>query len=398
MTYTIHGHIDPKFRAVVDVFAEQLPAAPRMGGAALTVYHRQQKVLDIWAGVANKEGNAWQADSMSISYSTTKGILSTLAHMLVDRGILQYDLPIAHYWPEFAQQGKHSISLRHVLTHEAGLYHIRSMIQDAHEMLDWPHMLEVMAQARPLHAAGARNGYHALTFGWLVGGLIEKATHAPLSETLAQLITQPLKLDGCFIGVPDSELARCTDIIGAARYKPRTNTSKPRTPLPQQLIDKSLRWSGFNPDTTTEALLPRGMNKFYLDEARSLQACIPGANGVFTARSLAKVYAALANDGEIDGVRLLSPARVKEISRVYNRQRGDVFPMPMHWRLGYHRVFTTWPQTPHAFGHFGYGGSGAWADPSRELGVGYIVNTGSGSPFADFRLWRINTAVIKAAG
>ena len=140
------------------------------------------------------------------------------------------------------------------------------------------------------------------------------------------------------------------------------------------------------------------MSRFYLDEAESLQACIPGAGGVFTARSLAKIYAALANHGEIDGVRLLSNKTVGELVKVQNRQRGDVVPMAMHWRLGYHRVFTTWPKTPYAFGHFGYGGSGAWADPSRQLAVGFIVNTGSGSPFADLRIWKINTAIIEAVG
>ena len=400
MSYTIQGAYDSRFQHAIDVFLAQLPAPPRQGGAALTIYHRNQKVVDIWAGVSTKEGTPWQADNMSISYSTTKGVVSTLAHMLVDEGKLNYDTPIAHYWPEFAQNGKHSLTLRHVLTHEAGLYHIRHMIADAHEMLDWPHMLTVMESAKPKHAPGARVGYHAMTFGWIVGGLIEKVTGEPLAQTLARKITEPLQLDGCYIGVPTSELARCNEIIGAPRHKPNAPKKQPSklSQLQQQLTEKTLRLSGFNPDTAAEALIPKGMSKFYLDEPASLQACIPGANGVFTARSLAKMYAALANGGEIDGVRLLSAKTLQEAVKVYNTQRGDVVPMAMNWRLGYHRVFTTWARTPHAFGHFGYGGSGAWADPSRQLAVGYIVNTGSGSPFADLRLWRINSAIIKSVG
>jgi CubicO group peptidase (beta-lactamase class C family) len=124
--------LNHNFSTVIDVFLAQLPTiAAHVGGAALTVYHHNKKVIDVWAGVANKEGKAWQADSMSISYSTTKGVLSTLAHILVDEGLLSYDRPIADYWPAFAQNGKHGITLRHVLTHEAGLYHLRSMINDA---------------------------------------------------------------------------------------------------------------------------------------------------------------------------------------------------------------------------------------------------------------------------
>ncbi len=396
MSYVIQGLYDPQFEHVIDTFLAQLPQAPRQGGAALTVYHQNQKVVDVWAGVANKQGYPWQEHNMSISYSTTKGVLSTLAHILVDEGLLNYDRPIADYWPAFGQNGKHGITLRHVLTHEAGLYHLRSMIADAKEMLDWPHMLTMIEQAKPVHAAGARVAYHAISFGWIVGGLIEKVTKEPLAVTLAKKISQPLQLDGCYIGVPESELYRCNEIIGAPRYQANKAPPSKLSQWQQIISDKILRATGFEPETAAEALIPKGMSRFYLDEHTSLKACIPGAGGVFTARSLAKMYAALANWGELDGVRLLSARTLAEASKVHNTQRGDVVPMAMNWRLGYHRVFTTWPRTPHAFGHFGYGGSGAWADPSRRLAVGYIVNTGSGSPFADLRLWRINTAIIQS--
>lgn len=397
MTYTIHGRYESNFEPLADVFLQQMPKSPKVGGAALTVYHRGVPVVDIWSGVRDKGGTPWQADTMSISYSTTKGILSTLAHMLVDEGVLAYDTPIAHWWPEFAANGKHGITLRHVMTHESGLYHIRQMIENAREMLDWPHMLDVIANAKPYHAPGERWGYHALTYGWIVGGLIEKATGEPLAKTLAEKIAIPLELDGCYIGVPDSELSRCSEIIGAARHNPNPRKPSKVAVWRQKLITNALALSGFDDSTATDALLPRGMSRFYLDEAESLQACIPGANGVFTARSLARIYAALANGGELDGVRLMSAQRLAEATRVHSRQRGEVVPMPMHWRMGYHRIFTTWPKTPHAFGHFGYGGSGAWADPSRDLAVAYTVNTGSGSPLGDLRIMRINTAVIQCA-
>jgi CubicO group peptidase (beta-lactamase class C family) len=301
------------FNTLLMFFWHNSHKKPRMGGAALTVYHHNKKVVDVWAGVANKDGKAWQADSMSISYSTTKGVLSTLAHILVDEGLLSYDRPIADYWPAFAQNGKHGITLRHVLTHEAGLYHLRSMINDAREMLDWPHMLQMIEQAKPLHAAGARVGYHAISFGWIVGGLIEKVTGEPLAQTLAKKITQPLKLDGCYIGVPESELYRCNEIIGAPRYKANKAPPSKMAELQQKITDKALRLTGFDPNTAAEALIPKGMSRFYLDEHESLKACIAGAGGVFTARSLAKIYAVLANNGELDGVRLLSSSVHKTV-------------------------------------------------------------------------------------
>ena len=117
---------------------------------------------------------------------------------------------------------------------------------------------------------------------------------------------------------------------------------------------------------------------------------------MFNARSLARIYAALGNGGELGGARLVPPDLLRKMASVQNTARGAVIPVPMHWRLGYHRVFTTGPRTPHAFGHFGYGGSGAWCDPSRQLAVGYVVNYGIGTPFGDMRLWQINSAVIRA--
>jgi CubicO group peptidase (beta-lactamase class C family) len=391
------GYVHPDFRGVAQTFQQQLPRHGS-GGAALSIYHRGRQVVDIWAGSRNREGTPWTADTLSLSFSTTKGIVSTLLHILADRGQVDYDQPVARYWPEFAYNGKAAITVRQLLCHEAGLYPVRGLIADAAEMRDWPHMLQLMEQARPAHVPGERNGYHALTYGWLVGGLVEKVAGKPLAQVLQEELAGPLQLDGCFIGVPASELERCAKLI-VPEKKPRDPAQPKRvkkTPLAQQLIETSLRLSGFDPDSTLQAMVPHGMAKFDWTAPETVQACIPGAGGMFNARSLAKIYAALGNGGELDGVRLMSPAGVKRISRLQNTSRGAVIPLPMRWRLGYHRVFTTGPRTPNAFGHFGYGGSGAWCDPSRELAVGYVVNYGIGTPFGDTRLWQINTAAIRA--
>lgn len=390
-------HVHPDFRHVAEVFLEQLPQS-RPGGGALCIYHRGQCVVDVHGGTRDRAGTPWTADTLSLSFSTTKGIVATLLHILASRDEIDYDRPVAYYWPGFAQNGKASITVRQLLCHEAGLYSIRRLIRDAGEMRDWPHMLALIEQASPMHEPGSGNGYHALTFGWLVGGLIEKVTGKPLAQVLDEGLVQPLRLEGCYIGVPDEVLPRCADLIVPVR-KPRDPSAprrRRRPPLAQQVVTTALKLSGFDPDSINEAMVPPGMGRFDWNARETRQACIPGAGGYFDARSLARIYAMLANGGELDGVRLLAPGAVERFARIQNTSRGAVIPMPMHWRLGYHRVFTTGPRTPRAFGHFGYGGSGAWCDPSRHLAVGYVVNCGVGTPFGDMRLWKINTAAIRA--
>ena len=159
----------------------------------------------------------WDANTLSVSYSTGKGVLATLAHILVSEGYLEYDRPIAYYWPEFAQQNKQKISLRDVLSHQSGLYDIRNIIQDAREMLDWPHMLEVFESTAPRFTATHAQAYQALTFGWLVGGVLEKATGATLPDLMQKYLVEPLKLDGAYFGVPVSELSRVARLIAPVK-------------------------------------------------------------------------------------------------------------------------------------------------------------------------------------
>ncbi|HET8729645.1 MAG TPA: serine hydrolase domain-containing protein [Moraxellaceae bacterium] len=390
------GYVHPDFSRVAETFHSQLPARGP-GGAALCVYYRGERVVDLWGGSRDRSGTPWTPDTLSLSFSTTKGIVATLFHILASRHEIDYDAPVARYWPAFAANGKERITVRQLLCHEAGLYSIRRLIRDAGEMRDWPHMLELVERSEPIHEPGTGNGYHALTFGWLVGGLIEKVEGKSLADVLAREISRPLGLDGCYIGVPDSELSRCADLIVPER-KPRPEGAprRRRPSLAQRVVTTALELSGFDPDSVEEAMVPPGMGRFDWNTRETRQACIPGAGGMFNARSLARLYALLSNDGELDGVRLLEPGAVRRFTEIQNRERGAVIPLPMHWRLGYHRVFTLGPRTPRAFGHFGYGGSGAWCDPSRQLAVGYVVNSGIGTPFGDTRLWKINTAAIRA--
>jgi CubicO group peptidase (beta-lactamase class C family) len=338
---------------------------------------------------------------MAPSFSTTKGVAATLLHICADRGLVQYDARVAEYWPEFAQAGKEAITVRQVLAHQSGLYHIRDMIDRADRMLDWEHMIHAIERTRPAHVPGTRTGYHGLTFGFLVGEIIQRVTGRGFSDLVQSEIAGPLQLDGLYIGTPESEIRRAAEL-----QFPQSTRRLSRTSIGQHLERRAARLSvllravGIDSDLASifEALAPRGISDFDFGSPETLRAAIPAGNGLFTARSLARMYAMLANGGELDGVRLLSPETVRDAATVQRPTgRHSVIPFDMRWRLGYHAVATTRGLPRRAFGHFGFGGSGAWADPSRALAVALIVNSGLGSPFGDIRTARMGGAALACA-
>jgi CubicO group peptidase (beta-lactamase class C family) len=344
---------------------------------------------------------------MAPSFSTTKGIASTLIHIMADRGLLEYDSRVAEYWPEFGQAGKERITVRQVLAHQSGLYHIRQMVDDASRMLEWDYMIQAIERAEPVHPPGERTGYHGLTYGFLVGEILQRVTGKPFPELVQHELVEPLGLDGLYIGAPDEALDRAAELIWPDRLSRARSVASEGRRRPEDLVhagaswlsEALLRYARVDLDLASilDALAPRGISRFDFGAEDTLRVAIPAANGLFTARSLARVYAALSMGGEIDGVRLLSRRTLAEATQRQRRTRAlAVIPFDMRWRLGYHGIFTTLGVPREAFGHFGFGGSGGWADPSRELGVALIVNRGMGTPFGDTRTARISGAVLKA--
>jgi len=398
----IDGHLHPAFGRVARVLREILRTSP--GGAAVCVYHRGHCVVDLWGGVRDSDGRPWLADTMSPSFSTTKGVASTLLHIMVDRELLEYDDPVAKHWPEFGQAGKQDVTVRHVLAHQSGLYHIRQMVDDAGRMLDWDYMIHAIEEAEPVHPPGERTGYHGLTYGYLVGEILHRVTGTPFPELVQTELVEPLGLDGMYVGAPDEELHRAAELIwpesGPLRFRPSMNLVNGilRSAAPAVEFGASRIGIQLDVKSIVDALAPRGIEGFDFGSDATLRASIPAANGLFTARSLARMYGALSCWGEIDDVRILSQQTLR---RAVRRQSGTgqlaVIPFDMRWRLGYHGVFTSIGSPRNAFGHFGFGGSGGWADPSRELAVGLIVNAGLGTPFGDSRTARISAAALAAA-
>ena len=399
----IDGSLHPDFMDVALEFQRQLARTP--GGGAVCVFQEGECVVDLWGGARDEVGRPWQQDTMAPSFSTTKGVASTLLHILRDRGLFEYDDTVARHWPEFGRNGKQGITIRHVLAHQSGLYHIRRMIDHADRMLDWEHMTRAIEEARPVHPPGTRTGYHGLTFGFLVGEIAQRVTGRPFPELVQEEVARPLGLDGLYIGAPREELHRAACLIW-----PRLGILGPPSGFDLRLEDaarfgagalrRALRPLGLDLDLASmlDALAPRGISSFDFGAHETLRASIPAASGLFTARSLARMYAVLAAGGELDGTKLFSPDTFARATQVQARAAGrKVLPFDMRWRLGYHGVATTRGIPRSAFGHFGFGGSGAWADPRRELAVGLIVNSGIGTPFGDLRIVRIGGAVLRCA-
>ena len=373
MTHTleIHGTYEPRFEPVAKLMRKQIKHYG--GGAAAAVFLEGKPVVDIWAGPARKDGTAWQQDTMSICYSGTKGITSTAIHMLATDGLIDYEAPVAEYWPEFGCNGKERITVRQLLSHQAGLHKVAHLIDGLTDILDWDLIVSRLAKTEPDFEPGTANAYQAMTFGWLVGELIRRVSGLTVPEFIEQRIAGPLKLDGLYIGNAHTQMHRLPDCVGLPelqRSDAKPLTLDNRVPLwvrPAQVRDLWRR-----------GMSPRNAKQLF-SHPSFWKASIPAMNGVATARSLAKMYAALSLGGEIDGVRLVSEQIVRESAEVQTKRADKVIFYPLHWKLGYHRTDAFLMDVPEAFGHFGLGGAGGWANPELKLSLAFLH---SGFPFS----------------
>lgn len=387
---TIEGTVHPAFGAVSEALLRIVSKRP--GGGAVCVYHRGEPVVDVWAGTTGPDLAPWRRDTLSVSFSTGKGVIATAAHILADRGLVDYDAPVSAYWPEFAAAGKARITVRQLLSHEAALHRIRGVVPDAFSFARWDDMCSTLAAQPPAWEPGTRNGYHGLTFGWLVGRLLERVSDKPLMELLHSELVAPLGLDGVHFGVPPQERHRLARLV-TGRHAEGLG-ARGESPAVLAVLQRAERFERVRP--TIDAFYAPRWNEL-LDSDALQAAPMPAFNGAFTARSLARVYAALAEGGSLDGVRLMSPETVRAASTVQNTRPDAVVFFRMRWRLGYHLVGTMRGLVPSAFGHFGYGGSGAWADPVSRVAVAFTTNTLAGTPFGDTRFLRLGAAALACA-
>jgi CubicO group peptidase (beta-lactamase class C family) len=332
-------------------------------GAALAVTLDGELVVDLWGGHRDAaRSKPWQRDTIVNVYSTTKGMTAICANRLAERGALDLDAPVASYWPEFAQAGKSEIPVRWLLSHRAGLAAIREQIPKGGQY-DWKFMTEALAAEKPWWDPGTSHGYHALTYGYLVGEVVRRIDGRTLGTYFREELATPLGLD-FWIGIGPELDARVADMIPAPPSPPGVpNPFAAAAQNPDSLVGRAFA----NPVVEAGAVNSRAWRG----------AEIPAANGHGTARGLARIYGALAREGELDGVSVLTPAQIARANTQQSFGRDEVLA-PLHTRFGL-GFFMTQPMipfgpNPRSFGHPGAGGSIAFADPDARLGIAYVMN------------------------
>ncbi|MER6691413.1 serine hydrolase domain-containing protein [Streptomyces minutiscleroticus] len=364
----IEGEVAAGFEPVRQAFAANFSQHGDIG-AAVCVYQYGRPVVDLWGGVADPDtGRPWRRDTLQLVYSATKGATATAAHMLVERGALDLDAPVARYWPEFAANGKADIPVRWLLSHQAGLITLDRPVP-LDEALAWHPMTAALAAQHPQWTPGTAHGYHGRTWGWLVGEVIRRVSGRTPGRFFADEIAAPLGLD-FFIGLPTSERGRVSRMV--YRRPDVDLTTLPIASVPEELREQVVAWR--DPDSFSNRAYavtdPAGID---FDSPEVQAAELPASNGIGTARSLARMYAALI--GEVNGVRLLTPKTLASATKEQAGGKDQVMLIPNRFGSGYMLPTETTPMIGlNSFGHTGRGGSLGFADPDHGIAFGYTMN------------------------
>ncbi len=364
------GFVAPGFEGVAEAFARNVGVGGEAGGAFAAIVDGEL-VVDLWGGVADRaRGVAWSGDTLSTIFSGTKGLVATCMLMLIERGKLDLDAPVADYWPEFAAHGKDAILVRHVLSHQAGMPGVVTPVS-SEEAADHAHMAQLLAAQAPIARPGAIVTYHVLTYGWLCGELVRRVDRRSVGRFLREEIAEPLGLDA-WIGLPEAQEPRVAVLERTAGYgtelAPRPNSGPDAASERDRIL-----WSMLdNPPDSLEVANSRAQRA----------AEIPAANGLATARAMARLYGCLARGGEIDGVRLLSPATAALAGRCIVRGDDPYLDHPIAYAAGFHLnpVGALGPRDD-AFGHCGAGGSAHGCWPGLRTGFSFTTNLMDGPVF-----------------
>jgi CubicO group peptidase (beta-lactamase class C family) len=317
-------------------------------------------VLDIWAGHIDADRTQlWQRDTIVNLYSVGKAITALCLLQQVELGRIDLDTPVAHYWPEFAQAGKERIPVRQLLTHEAGLPAVRKALPPG-SSLDWDLFCAALAEQEPWWEPGSTHGYHTNTFGYLVGEVLRRVTGLSVGTYLRDELCGPGQID-FHIGFGPELDHRVADVLPAA---PREEGGD--LPEPSEMQKKA-------------NLNPPGLAGQDIVNQRSWRAAeVPATNGHGNARALARLYGALAGDGELDGLHILAPAWIERASAEAVYGNDAMLGRVTRFGLGFQLTMEKRPlgPNPRTFGHFGAGGSLGFADPDAGLGFGYAMNRG----------------------
>jgi CubicO group peptidase (beta-lactamase class C family) len=363
---TIDGWTAAGFEGVRETFEQNFAKGLEVG-AAFTAYHRGRPVVDLWGGIADPAtGRAWVEDSLVLVFSTTKGATAICANRLAQQGALDVDAPVASVWTEFAAAGKSEVPVSSLLSHQAGLAWVDEPLT-LEEALAWEPMIHALERQAPAWEPGTAHGYHAITFGYLVGEVIRRVDGRTVGTYFRDEVASPLGLD-FWIGLPEALEPRVSPLVGSL-----TGAGDPPDPEARAAIDQIM-----GPDTMLGKALSGGgafTDRGETWNSRAVRAAeVPAAGGVGDARSVARMYAACI--GEIDGIRLLTPEQVARASE--QRTHGPnivLLDLDLQFGLGFFVPSSLLALGgPRSFGHFGAGGSMGWADPEAELAFGYVMN------------------------
>ncbi len=362
----ISGEVADGFEPVREAFEANFRERGDVG-AACCIYLDGRVVVDLWGGVADeKTGRPWTEDTLALVYSTTKGVTAICAHYLAQRGGLDLDAPVASYWPEFAAAGKGSTTVRDLLSHRAGLPTLEPRLEQE-RALAWDPAIEALAGQAPLWEPGTRHGYHAVTFGWLVGEVIRRATGRSVGRYLADEIAGPLGLD-LWIGLPAEEEHRVARLLP---YLPMRISREERAAMPPGQLERLRAMA--DPDSLMQRALNPTDPPFSFNRPSVHSAELPAANGIGTARSLARLYAAAI--GPVDGIRLLDASTVAAATVERSNGQDEVLAAETRFGSGFFLPSAFSPLGgPRSFGHSGAGGSLAFADPETGMAFAYVMN------------------------
>ena len=382
----MRGHCDPRFRGVQDELEQAFARGDELG-ASVCVTLEGETVVDLFAGYADEaRTRPWERDSLVNVFSTTKGMTTLCALRLVEEGQLDVDAPVAKYWPEFAAGGKAELPVRYLLSHRAGLVAVQKPLP-AGALYDWEVMTQALAEQEPWWTPGEQHGYHAVSFGFLVGEVVRRITGQSLGTYFRKTFAEPLGLD-FHIGLAEEHEPRVSPLVdGPVHTGDEPDLFQRIVADPESMLAKAF----INPP-----LLPTDAN------TRAWRAAeIPAANGHGTASALARVYAALSLGGDLEGVHVLSP-EVIEMGRTEQSLGKDlILPMVSRFGLGFAMPPAEEPTgpNPRVFGHAGAGGSYGQADPENRMSFGYTMNlTHAGIWLVDPRPRALLARVYEALG
>jgi CubicO group peptidase (beta-lactamase class C family) len=387
---TISGFVKPEFEAVREAFVENFTRRHELG-AACCIYYRGEKVVDLWGGIRNKAtGEPWEENTMVLVYSATKGLSGLAMALAQSRGLLDYEERVCTYWPEFAQQGKEQVTVRQLLSHQAGLFAFDAPV-DKSVVADLDRLAVVLAQQKPAWEPGTRQAYHSLTLGFYEGELLRRVDprHRSLGQFFQDEIASPLGLD-FYIRLPE-------EIPNA-----RLATIQPANPaLAMFTVPIPFTLAALNRHSPLHRVLYENPGLLYLDSeriyARNFE--VPSGGGVGTARAIAHAYSEFATGGRELGVReetlqqLMAPA-VPPLHGFYD----EVMKMEVPFSLGFVKPSPKYPfGHPSAFGAPGAGGSAGFADPEASVGYAYILNR-MGTYLEDPRERALRKALYRSIG